>query len=763
MPRQKTNLEINTFVKGLITEAGPLTFPENASLEDVNFILNRDGSRQRRFGMDFETNAVQKSLGYDVLAAATTNINSAVWKNPIGDGSLDIAVVQVNDELFFFDNSAASISNAPLNGGSSITISSLSGNDATFASIQGNLLVTNGSRYPTLLTYDSATQLVSSDTITIQIRDLFGVEDNYAVDLRSGSLSVAHEWNLRNQGWPATFNCSKTEDGDGRTFSDPVSYCRSEQNVYPANSDLLWAAKISTAKEPEAVGSFWPAELYKNLFGTTPAPKGSAVLDLFERGASRISLNLNRLTNEASLPQDETLGSVSNVGFYSGRVFYAITETGLTGGDANSPKLGTMIFYSQVVDTVDKLGRCYQEADPSAEDINDVIATDGGFISIPEAGRVLSLTPLGTSLIIITTNGVWEVSGGEKGFSASEQKLSKVTSIGALSASSVVVSEDLLSFWSESGIQAIQIDEISLSGKINNITQTSIQELYDNIPVASKETSTAVYDSIARQVRWMYRDRSLASTGFYNKELIFDLNLQAFYESNVEAVDTTFGPFLAGYLDLPNAVSISATEDVVVNDVVVTADGEDVTVTTREVDEGIRASTKYLTFDTTTSNTTFTFSSYSNLDFIDWLTYDDVGIDAPATLVTGYTTGSAGSISKQINALVVHLRRTEEGFTDTGDGFEAIGPSSCMVQAQWQWANSASSGRWGTEFQAYRIPRMYVNDNVNDPYDYGFKVISSKSKLRGRGNSISIKFSTEPAKNLHLYGWGLEIMVDTNI
>ena len=112
---------------------------------------------------------------------------------------------------------------------------------------------------------------------------------------------------------------------------------------------------------------------------------------------------------------------------------------------------------------------------------------------------------------------------------------------------------------------------------------------------------------------------------------------------------------------------------------------------------------------------------------------------------------------------MVHLRRTEEGFTDTGDGFEAIGPSSCMVQAQWQWTNSASSGRWGTEFQAYRIPRMYVNDNVNDPYDYGFSVISSKNKLRGKGNALSVKFSTEPAKNLHIYGWGLEVLVDQNM
>jgi hypothetical protein len=51
MARQTAAVEINNFVKGLITEASPLTFPDNASLEEQNFVLNRDGSRERRSGM----------------------------------------------------------------------------------------------------------------------------------------------------------------------------------------------------------------------------------------------------------------------------------------------------------------------------------------------------------------------------------------------------------------------------------------------------------------------------------------------------------------------------------------------------------------------------------------------------------------------------------------------------------------------------------------------------------------------------------------
>ena len=62
MARQKAKKEYNTFVKGLTTEAGPLTFPENASLIDENFVLNRDGSRQRRLGLNYEDGGSKQTI-----------------------------------------------------------------------------------------------------------------------------------------------------------------------------------------------------------------------------------------------------------------------------------------------------------------------------------------------------------------------------------------------------------------------------------------------------------------------------------------------------------------------------------------------------------------------------------------------------------------------------------------------------------------------------------------------------------------------------
>ena len=44
MPQSLTQRVVNTFVKGLITEAGELTFPPDASVDELNCVLSRDGS-----------------------------------------------------------------------------------------------------------------------------------------------------------------------------------------------------------------------------------------------------------------------------------------------------------------------------------------------------------------------------------------------------------------------------------------------------------------------------------------------------------------------------------------------------------------------------------------------------------------------------------------------------------------------------------------------------------------------------------------------
>lgn len=63
MSRQKAQIEVNHYVLGLVTEAGRMTFPENASVFEKNFILQPSGKRYRRLGMSLQGNLIRAPGG----------------------------------------------------------------------------------------------------------------------------------------------------------------------------------------------------------------------------------------------------------------------------------------------------------------------------------------------------------------------------------------------------------------------------------------------------------------------------------------------------------------------------------------------------------------------------------------------------------------------------------------------------------------------------------------------------------------------------
>jgi hypothetical protein len=58
MPQQFLLKPSVNFTKGLNTEAGELTFPEDSSIDELNMDAFRDGSRRRRLAVKLETGNV---------------------------------------------------------------------------------------------------------------------------------------------------------------------------------------------------------------------------------------------------------------------------------------------------------------------------------------------------------------------------------------------------------------------------------------------------------------------------------------------------------------------------------------------------------------------------------------------------------------------------------------------------------------------------------------------------------------------------------
>ena len=745
----KGRVEFNTFVKGLITEAGPLTYPEGASLDEANFVLNRDGSRQRRFGIQFEDNGVPQvttSIGTDGV------LTSQQWNNPANQGDASFLLIQDGNIIRIYEANSAAVTAAPIlfagNGTEYALPAAYNTAKISTASIDGKMYLTGRGQEVFEFEYDSISETVSVTSFALGMRDLWGIDDGLKIDERPTSLSDAHAYNLRNQGWPAEFDCSVDSAGEGNSIQDPVAYARLKIGVYPSNGDLIHSFKHDTARKEYSVGTFSPWRMEQSAEGTSEAPKGTIVLEsIWNRGAQR-----RTEMNIPYLPLDQAEGYITSVASYAGRLFYSFKQTAIVAGDKNSPNLSTVVAFSQV--GTENAAKCYAKNDPSAETFNDLLATDGGFIVLPEVGEVYDLVVLGDSLIVVASNGVWEIHGGEKSFSSTNQSQAKVSKTGAVSSDSVVAAEDAIAFWSRSGIQFITLDSVSLRASAQNVTQATIQKLYDEIPALAKRSAVGVYDETSRQLRWLYRDKELVDNRLFNSELIFDLNLEAFYKNSFADHPTlTTDVYPAGYVDVEDVLILPTQEDVTDSGVVVTDSGIDVTIATRRIAESTRGSTKYLAAYKTASTWSYTVAQLRNLDFVDWSTLES-GVDSPAYLLTGYWTGGESSKDKRMPYLHTHFRRTEQGFDEN---LNVIGAGGCMVQVQWEWTDSVAAGRWGNEFQAYKLGRLFTPVNATDPMDYGTTVVSTKNKVRGHGAGLSISFKTEPAKDCHIYGWVIDI------
>lgn len=708
MTQQSTSKNYFTFVRGIITEAGPLTFPENAALDMENIVLNREGSLQRRLGMDFEEDFV--------LRTATVLPDDAVacflWENAANDVDNQFAVVQAGRHLFVFDSSEISAS-AALVGGVDLS-AYISGKTVLgTASGMGAFFLDEGLTSPMYLTYNPTSGVITLTPYSIQIRDIFGVPDSLDVDEQPAVLSVEHDYNLHNQGW-----------GSSQITAYQADASVAPASVYPSNAQQWFVGKDSNE-------DFQATLLKKQYFGTTPAPRGHYVIDAFNRKASRDA------AYGAATPADPEDGRPSVVAFGFERVWHAGVYSSVSSPTTTSPNMTGFVFYSRTLRSISDVSQYHTDADPTAEIDSELVDTDGGFVNIPNSGPIHKLLQKDNAMVVFAENGLWMIEGDEGGFRATANQVKKLSDFGVLSGTSVVDVEDAVLYWNKGGIYRLAIDESTGRLASKSISEDTIQTLYNSIDKVAKTHAVGTFDPVNRRVMWMYNDEeSYTGVTFrnkYNKELVLDLVLGAFYKHSISSyLDPS--PYISGYLPTPDFLRRQ---------------------------EGVRSRgdtvTKYMTVqfvDPSTNVASVSFAYYRNAQFRDWKSLDGVGSSFRSYLITGYEIMGDSARPKQSPYLFTHFQFTEtEADLDVNGDMAPVNPSGCICQAQWDWADHPDSGKWGAEFQAYRLLRPYILPATPGPITYGHKVISNKHRLPGSGKAVSLYFRSDEDKDFYLYGW----------
>lgn len=762
MAQSLSQKAVNNFIKGLITEAAELTFPEGASVDELNCDLRRDGTRRRRLGAVYESNNTLSSF----TMTDSETIATGDWINVGGDADLEFLVLQKGNTLYFYNKGnlpySAQVESNSVDLSSYEQAGSAGAENAKcqFTSIKGNLVVSSPEINTIAIVYDSSGGTFTVTQVSFEVRDFEFQGDTSTYFDNESSPSNDRKYDAQNAGW---------NTGNGA----PTDLTKRLTHPWYAGKD--------------SSGNYSSSEWEKIYGGTTLTANGHYILDFFTKNRGSAS----GLTGLTKMTDTETSRFRCCVSF-SGRVFYA--------GVDSAENAGTILF-SKLVDTVDDLGICHQQNDPTAEYVSDLLDSDGGVIRIPDAVKIQKLYAYQNSLFVFAENGVWQISGVDGVFRASSFSVNRITRVGILQPETFVEAEGIPFWWSRFGIHTLTTDDVSGQGKEQNLTIPTIQSFWDAIDPDAKLKVTAVYDGINKRIYWGYPDASETVESKINNFLILDVPLQAFFpwkiSDQTSNTDSVVGlAFYSGYGARPlelDVLSNSSADDVLTSSggtdvnagsfvtstvyIIKTVGTTDFTAvgaannnvgtvfTASGAGSGSGVATEANDVVSTQISTTttgdpaiilicrdggtnkITMGAFTSIEFLDW-----GDTDYSSFAETGFDFIGDAVTKKNAPYIVTYCRLTETGFTGNPTaGFESIRPSSLKVSAAWDFAEN-----FGTSQQVYRL-KFPVIPNQNDltDFDYPEDVITSRVKMLGHGRSMRIKYESEQGKDFLLLGWGL--------
>ena len=455
---------------------------------------------------------------------------------------------------------------------------------------------------------------------------------------------------------------------------------------YPSNADVWWNFK-------NASDVFDPAGTIANVTLSSPAPKGSFLLNPFYQdrvGASGVSGLYLLQTNVR--PRTGT--------WFQGRVWYAGVDAYQSEVTSTSPfyTWTENIYFSQIVQTPDQFGLCYQTNDPTSEELFNLLPTDGGVIKIQGIGAIYKLFPIQNGMLVFGANGIWFITGSQGiGFTANDYTITKISNIRSLSSTSFVNVQGLPYFWNEEGVYTVTPAQQGLGLQVQSLTYNTIDSFYAEIPVSSKQAARGDYNPIDYIVQWVYRDTPASTVQgktHFNKVLCFNTQTKAFYTYTLPSGSI----HVNGINYIPDYGSDSPT-----------------------------GTFKYLTSNVVSSVNYFTFSEETDEDYVDW-SASGAPVDYTSYFQTGYKI--RGQAQRRWQPGSVYM------FSDVTD------PVTYRIQGQYDYAISGDAGRWSSNQLI----------SINEPdYNMAFR----RHRLRGRGLVMQIKVTSVEGEPFNFIGWSI--------
>jgi hypothetical protein len=419
------------------------------------------------------------------------------------------------------------------------------------------------------------------------------------------------------------------------------------------------------------------------------------------------------------------------IAFHAGRVWYA----GLADG-----QYADHVFFSRICEKPKAYGACHQLQDPTDEHFNQLTPADGGVLIVPGMNGIVDAMTVGNSLVLVGTEGAWEVAGIRGGvFNATQFGVRQLTNANFNSPTGTMTVDDSGIAVGPSGIYQFAPNEFTRQLEAKNIIKDTIQTKWNGFTTSEQKHCQVQYDDAKNRLYFMLGADSTSNE--YDEMLILDTKQSAWFRY-------TFS--IAGSEKLLSMVAISDADD--------------------------SSSNQKMKFLYQASTTTVQIADLEQTNYLD---FD--GLESPLPyMVSGYEVLGDPQRRGQAPIITVFSKRTETGYTaNGGGGWDADNPSSTLMTAFWDWtegtewdvpaaptiqqpwsgttSNYGVSGKIGAKSQVYRHARNFVPLAAGDVD--GYPTVVTRNKVRGRGRVLQLRFDGAAANDSHIIGWTTNIKV----
>lgn len=516
----------------------------------------------------------------------------------------------------------------------------------------------------------------------------------------------------------------------------------------------------SSGTDEPGVGANWQTYWFQ-IEGAVPS--GATGWITATSYTSRLVKQYNK--NTAPIDTDTYPTSVE---FYAGRIW-------LTG----DPKNPNAQYFSKVI-VGDRDAEIYmQSADPFNADDPDLVDDDGGVIKTQGMALAKRLVTAGLSLFIGANNGVWQISGADGIFKATNFSNHKILLDGVEGTDNMLrVEREVMIFGQHSIWKSTTDNSSSLlsvtSGAAIMVDMSSrrVASIYNAIPIRSKAAARVLYNATEQRVYYFFtQDRTEYDRAFgaydqpsYHTHMLvlesntpgaeaMDFNAQSETDKQTKryvsrsitlweledeadkAKPFISAPFIT--IDIPSIDELVKvdSENVLVSMDTVLAAGQSSAVETllflalrRTLPDDMDDVSLYMGFGT------------FNTDVLnDWDSYSKYARGYSSIIISGVQTLSEVGVKKAATYIYLVFKKVESGDLDE-DGFDTH-PGGCNMRTAYNFSTSPLSKKFSTQKQVY-FPDRFTYSVAGEGLD-GHNYTWFKDRARGRGNTLSVIFESD--------------------